>query len=52
MSQTSVSEFQTALVDINEKYNDAVRALNRPWWYLRPMFFLGVLLGLAIGVPL
>ncbi len=51
MSQTSVSEFQTALVDINEKYNDAVRALNRPW-YLRPMFFLGVLLGLAIGVPL
>ena len=50
MCQTSVSELQKALVDVNEKYNDAVRALNKPW-YLRPMFFLGVLLGLAIGIP-
>ena len=37
MCQTSVSELQRALFDVNEKYNDAVRALDRPW-YLRPMF--------------
>jgi hypothetical protein len=49
LSQQSVSELDSAIVDLNKKYNRAVRDCLRPW-YLRWEFYMGGLRGGLIGL--
>ncbi|UCE19726.1 MAG: hypothetical protein JSV84_05110 [Gemmatimonadota bacterium] len=49
LSQQSVSELDSAIVDLNKKYNRAVRECLRPW-YLRWEFYMGGLIGGLIGM--
>ena len=51
LCQTSVNELKTELIAINKLYNDAVKNCLKPW-YLRWEFWLGGMIGFAIGIPI